>query len=150
MQEDFEYRLFKEELQLASISKRGWAFTVDKILLALIVIAAMGGRFEGKDFEGIVVAINQALLFTTLVEITYQSVFTKLYGATIGKMLLKIRVVDITMLDNPSWAASFLRSSVRFLGETLFYLGFVWALFDPFRQGWHDKFAKTVVLDVAS
>lgn len=150
MQNDLEYRLFKEELQLATISKRALAFTIDKILLALIVLAAMGGRFEGKDFEGIIVAMNQALLFTTLVEITYQSVFTKLYGATVGKMLLKIRVVDITMLDNPGWAASFLRGSVRFLGETLFYLGFVWALFDPFRQGWHDKFAKTMVIDVAA
>ena len=41
-----------------------------------------------------------------------------------------------------------LRASMRFLGETLFYLGLVWAFFDPFKQGWHDKLAKTVVIDV--
>ncbi len=149
MENDLEYRLFKEELQLATIKKRTLAFIIDKILLALIVVAAMGNRFEGKDFEGIVIAMNQALLFTTLMEITYQSIFTKLYGATIGKMIVKIRVVDVEMFDNPSWVASFLRASVRFLSETLFYLGFVWALFDPYRQGWHDKFAKTMVIDAA-
>ncbi len=147
MQNDLEYRLFKEELRLASIPKRAVAFIIDKILLALIVLAAMGDKFEGKDFEGVIVALNQTLVFTTAVEITYQAIFTMLYGATIGKMLLKVKVVDIQLIDNPSFGAALLRASVKFLGEALFYLGFIWALFDPFKQAWHDKFAKTMVID---
>jgi uncharacterized RDD family membrane protein YckC len=149
MQNDLEYRLFKEELHLASISKRALAFLIDKILLALIVLAAMGDKFDGKNIEGIIAAMNQTLLFTTIVEITYQSIFVKLYGATLGKMILKIRVMTPSTMDNPLWSASLLRASIRFLGETLFYLGFVWAVFDPFKQAWHDKFAKTLVIDVA-
>lgn len=147
MQNDLEYRLFKEELRLASIPKRAVAFIIDKILLALIVLAAMGDKFEGKDFEGVIVALNQTLVFTTAVEITYQAIFTMLYGATIGKMLLKVKVVDIQLIDNPSFGAALLRASVKFLGEALFYIGFIWALFDPFKQAWHDKFAKTMVID---
>lgn len=149
MQNDLEYRLFKEEIRLAPISKRAFAFIIDKILLSLIVFAAMGDKFEGKTLEGVINALNQTIAFTTLVEITYQAVFTKLYGATLGKMLLKIRVIDSNTMDNPQFPASLLRGSVRFLGEALFYIGFVWAFFDPFRQGWHDKFAKTLVIDVA-
>jgi uncharacterized RDD family membrane protein YckC len=147
MERDLEYRLYKEELSIAPVSKRVLAFVLDKLLLALIVFAAMGGRFEGKDLQGVVAALNQAIVFTTVVEICYQAIFTKLYGATIGKMLLKIRVVDMELLDNPGWRYSFLRAAVRFLGETLFYLGFLWAFFDKYRQGWHDKAAKTLVLD---
>lgn len=150
MQNDLEYRLFKEEIRPAPISKRAFAFIIDKILLSLIVFAAMGDKFEGKTLEGVINALNQTIVFTTLVEITYQAVFTKLYGATLGKMLLKIRVIDSNTMDNPQFASSLLRASVRFLSEALFYLGFVWAFFDPFKQGWHDKFAKTLVVDVAS
>ncbi len=147
MERDLEYKLYKEELTIAPISKRALAFTLDKLLLALIVFAAMGSRFEGKDLQGVVVALNQAIVFTTVVEIAYQAIFTKLYGASVGKMLLKIRVVDTELLDSPSWGYSFLRAAVRFLGETLFYLGFLWAFFDKHKQGWHDKAAKTLVLD---
>ncbi len=147
MQNDLEYRLFKEELRLASIPKRALAFVVDKILLALIVLAAMGNKFDGKDFEGVIVALNQTLVFTTAVEIAYQTIFTMLYGATVGKMIFKVKVVDIQLIDNPSFGAALLRASVKFLGEALFYIGFIWALFDPFKQAWHDKFAKTMVID---
>jgi uncharacterized RDD family membrane protein YckC len=150
MQNDLEYRLFKEELDLAPISKRAFAFIVDKVLLSLIVLAAMGDKFGGKaSWEQILDAANQTVLFMTIVEVVYQGIFTKLYGATLGKMLFKIRVVDATMLDNPSLAHSFIRASMRVVNEILFYLGFVWAIFDPNKQGWHDKFAKTLVLDVA-
>lgn len=147
MQNDLEYRLFKEELKLASIQKRALAFTIDKMLLSLIVFAAMGDKFEGQNIEGVINTLNQAIMFTTIVEIAYQTIFTMMYGATVGKMLLKIRVVDVQMIDNPSFPSALMRSGVRFIGEALFYLGFIWALFDPFRQGWHDKLSKTMVID---
>jgi uncharacterized RDD family membrane protein YckC len=150
MQNDLEYRLFREELDLAPISKRAFAFIVDKILLSLIVVAAMGDRFGAEaSWEQMLDAANKTVLFVTVVELVYQGVFVKLYGATLGKMLFKIRVVDATMLDNPSIAHSFIRASMRIVNELLFYLGYVWAIFDPNRQGWHDKFAKTLVLNVA-
>jgi len=150
MQNDLEYRLFKEELTLAPISKRVLAFIVDTILLVLIVIAAMGDKFAGKNIEQTINAMNQALLFIMLVEIAYHAVFVRLYGATIGKMILKIRVVDINMFANPTWASSVIRASIRFMGETpILCLIFLWAFFDPFRQGWHDKFAKTLVINAA-
>jgi hypothetical protein len=29
----------------------------------------------------------------------------------------------------------------------VFSLGFIWVAFDPKRQGWHDKIARTLVID---
>lgn len=148
MQNDLSYRLYKEELELSPISKRAIAFLIDKLILAFIVFAAMGDRFDGKDVEGIIIAMNEALLFTTVVEVSYQTLFTKLYGGSIGKILLKIKVVGYDSFGDIGWYASFLRATVRFLSETLFYAGFMWALFVPSRQGWHDLASKTLVIDV--
>jgi uncharacterized RDD family membrane protein YckC len=39
----------------------------------------------------------------------------------------------------------------RLLGyvvSSILYLGFIWILFDERRQGWHDKLAGTVVIEV--
>lgn len=148
MQKQLEYKLFKEEITLSPVSKRALAFAIDKLLLSFIVFAAMSDKFVGKDIEGVIEALNHTFLFTTILEISYQTVFVAMYGATLGKILLKIRVIDVNTLDRPAWAPALLRASMRFLGETLFYLGLVWAFFDPFKQGWHDKLAKTVVIDV--
>jgi uncharacterized RDD family membrane protein YckC len=47
---------------------------------------------------------------------------------------------------------SFLRACLRWLGwhvSTLcFWFGFLWMVGDRYRQGWHDKMAKTVVVTV--
>ncbi len=71
-----------------------------------------------------------------------------MYGATVGKILLKIKVVSLDELDNPNLMSSFIRAVVRIISEFLLYLGFLWAFFDKARQAWHDKAAKTVVIDV--
>jgi uncharacterized RDD family membrane protein YckC len=67
------------------------------------------------------------------------------YGQTFGKMALKIRVVneDGTPLD---YRKSFLRWLGYFLCDLTFYIGYLWAAFDPRKQGLHDKVCKTVVV----
>ncbi len=67
------------------------------------------------------------------------------YGQTFGKMALKIKVVneDGTPLD---YRKGFLRWLGYFLCDLTFYIGYVWAAFDPRKQGLHDKVCKTVVV----
>lgn len=69
------------------------------------------------------------------------------YGATIGKLAMKIRVIEINTLENPNVLVALNRAIFRVVSEMLFYLGFLWAMFDPARQGWHDKTAKTLVVN---
>jgi uncharacterized RDD family membrane protein YckC len=67
------------------------------------------------------------------------------YGQTFGKMAMKIRVLneDGTPLDHRK---AFLRWLGYFLCDLTFYIGYVWAAFDPRKQGLHDKVCKTVVV----
>lgn len=67
------------------------------------------------------------------------------YGQTFGKMAMKIKVVneDGTPLD---YRKAFLRWLGYFLCDLTFYIGYLWAAFDPRKQGLHDKVCKTVVV----
>ena len=67
---------------------------------------------------------------------------------TVGKMLLKIRVVEIESATTPSLSVAFIRAMLRVVSETIFYIGYLMAYFNPLAQTLHDKIAKTVVVDV--
>jgi uncharacterized RDD family membrane protein YckC len=62
-------------------------------------------------------------------------------------MAMKIKVVDHDYFDIPGWSASLIRAIMRVVSEILFYFGFIVAFFSPLRRTWHDKFAKTLVVD---
>jgi uncharacterized RDD family membrane protein YckC len=68
-----------------------------------------------------------------LMKIAYQTFFVMQYGATLGKLAMKIRVIDIKTLDNPNFAVSLNRAIFRIISEMIFYLGFTWAAMDPAR-----------------
>jgi uncharacterized RDD family membrane protein YckC len=70
------------------------------------------------------------------------------YGATLGKIAMKIRVIEIKTLQNPSIVSALNRAIFRIISEMLLYLGFLWGMFDPARQTWHDKTARTLVVNV--
>ena len=63
-------------------------------------------------------------------------------------MAFKIVCIDAQILDKPSFMASLSRAMMRVVGEVCFYLGFAWAFGNEARQTWHDKIARTVVVDV--
>ena len=63
-------------------------------------------------------------------------------------MILKIEVIEERDFQTPSFLVSLNRAIGRVISEMLFYLGFAWAFLDPKRQTWHDKLAKTLVVNV--
>jgi len=91
---------------------------------------------------------NMSGLFFVLVGIPYHWFFLALnHGQTPGKKLLGLQVVKadggpLTSADARN------RTLVYFLGYLPLYMGLIWILFDPSRQGWHDKVAKTYVIKV--
>jgi hypothetical protein len=46
-----------------------------------------------------------------------------------------------------TWGQAFLRYLGYLVSAAVFSLGFVWVSFDSKRQGWHDKIARTYVID---
>ena len=149
MNEEIEKLLNREHLQLASIQKRAAAFFIDEMLLSFLLIVAMSDSFSNaQTVEDIIILTNTYIMQYIIMKIVYQTFFVMQYGATLGKLAMKIRVIDIQTLANPNFAVSLNRAVFRIISEMIFYLGFLWGMFDPQRQTWHDKTAKSLVIDV--
>ncbi|MDQ7043567.1 MAG: RDD family protein, partial [Sulfurimonas sp.] len=97
--------------------------------------------------EEIIILTNSFVLEFMMMKIIYQSFFVMQYGATLGKLALKIRVIDTKTLDNPNVLVALNRAIIRVISEMLLYLGFLWGILNPMRQTWHDLSAKTLVVN---
>lgn len=148
MDERLDTLLEREKLELSSIQSRAAAFGIDELLLSsLIIIILWEPMSKAATLEGMIEVTNRFLLEYMMIKIVYQTVFTMLYGATIGKIVMKIRVIEIATLSNPTLVCAFNRGVFRIISEMLFYFGFVWAMLDPYRRGWHDRTARTLVIN---
>jgi uncharacterized RDD family membrane protein YckC len=146
--QEIENILYRENLQLASVSKRATAFFLDELLLSLLLIVSIWGSFSNaKDMTEMILLIQQFTLEYIVLKVLYQMFFVYKYGATLGKIAMKIKVVELETLANPSIASSLNRAVFRIISEMLFYMGFLWGMFDPFKRTWHDLTAKTIVIE---
>jgi uncharacterized RDD family membrane protein YckC len=148
LNEEIEELLHREELTLADTKKRAMAFFIDEMLLSFLLIFALWDSFAGaKTMEALIEVTNAFVLEYMFMKIVYQAFFVMQYGATIGKVMMKIRVIEIRTLGNPNVIVSLNRAIFRVISEMLFYLGFLWGMVNPTRQTWHDLTAKTLVVN---
>lgn len=85
-------------------------------------------------------------LLATLISFIYSITLLTLYGATLGKMLLHIRVVN-TNYQKVSFFQILKRETIgKILSGIAFNLGYLWVAIDDKKQAWHDKIAKTYVI----
>ena len=68
-------------------------------------------------------------------------------GQTMGKTVVGLKVIR-TDGSRLSVGRALLRYIGYIINAFLFSIGFLWAAFDPKRQGWHDKLAGTLVVFV--
>jgi len=149
LNEDIQNLLHREGITLANIKKRAMAFFIDEMLLSFLFIIALWESFAtATNTEEIINLTNSFVLEYMALKIIYQAFFVLQYGASIGKIIMKIRVIEIKTLQNPNIVVSLNRAIFRVISEMLFYLGFLWGMMDPSRQTWHDKTAKTLVVNV--
>jgi len=148
MNEEIENILHQEEMTLSTISKRATAFFIDELLLSFLLIIALWDSFStAKTVEEMINITNTFILEYMFMKIAYQAFFVMKYGASLGKIAMKIRVIEIKTLQNPSVVSSLNRSIFRIISETFFYLGFLWGMLDPAKQTLHDKTARTLVIN---
>ena len=110
------------------------ALVLDIILVGIVIHLVPFGYFGGFKTFLLLLAI-------------YGGVMWKYKGTTIGGIVCHLRVVrlDGRAIDWPTAAA---RALGCFLSLAVAGLGFLWVVFDPERQSWHDKIAGTVVVRV--
>jgi uncharacterized RDD family membrane protein YckC len=148
LNEDIENTLYRENITLAPIKKRSLAFFIDETLLSFLLIIALWDSFKvAVTMEEIIILTNQFVLEYMAMKIIYQAFFLMQYGATLGKLAVKIKVIEIKTLNNPNVISSLNRAIFRVISEMLFYLGFLWGMLDKSRQSWHDKTARTLVVN---
>jgi len=148
LNDDLTQTLHRENLTLASIQKRALAFFIDEILLSFIFIFALWDSFaQAENIEAIIALTNNFVFEYMMIKIIYQTFFVMQYGATLGKIAMKIRVIEIKTLANPNVLVALNRGIFRVISEMLFYLGFLWGILNPSKQTWHDLTAKTLVVN---
>ena len=148
MNEDIENILHREGIHLASNKKRAMAFFIDEMLLSLLLIIALWDSFStAVTMEEMINVTNTFVLEYMMMKIIYQAFFVMQYGASIGKLVMKIRVIEINTMQTPNVISALNRAIFRVVSELIFYLGFLWGMLNPERQTWHDKTARTLVVD---
>lgn len=66
-------------------------------------------------------------------------------SATPGKMVLGLKIIEEDG-KNLTWQKAVIRYLAMIVSAIPFCLGFIWAGFNPKKQGWHDLLAKTYVV----
>lgn len=147
------------DFRLASISRRWLAIVIDGFIVAVATVLLLLAGGSMAPLEAAMVSADEAavadafsqfqsatLMVNLLVSGIYNVPLMVLFnGQTLGKMMLRLRVVKkrggrITILD------ALLRNVFGYTVSQIFLLGYLWALFDRENQAWHDKMAGTVVV----
>ena len=150
MKDEVQHRLSQSNLELATLQKRAAAFFIDELLLSLIFLFILWDKIAATgESEAIVSLVNAFTFEYLLIKIIYQTFFVYQYGATLGKIFMKIQVVDALTMQRPIFSSALNRAVFRIISEMIFYLGFVWAFYDKNRQSWHDKTARTLVVNAS-
>lgn len=127
----------------ASFWARLAAAIIDSILVALVV-SVFTGSFN-VSAEGI--SANALVTIPAIVGWIYFVFMTVNYGATLGKMALKIKVQHMDTGKRLSYVEAILREVVgKFVSSIVFGVGYFWMLWDDKKQTWHDKIGKSLVV----
>lgn len=92
-----------------------------------------------------IILVSIIIMFIPLV---YQTVCTAIWGQTLGKKLVKIKVVRSDNSPKVGFIKAFIREVVGKFLSSFFLLGYLWVIWDKKKQAWHDKLAGTVVVKV--
>lgn len=109
------------------------------------------GEFVDANPNSAVLGVGGVLfLVVLLIAFLYEPLMTARKGPgngqTIGKKIVGIRVVNMQngpITTGQAWGRYLLKSLVS---GSVFYLGYLWALWDTNQQTWHDKIVNTVVV----
>ncbi len=141
--------LEREDIQIAPMDKRFLAFLIDNVLISVLMFIIYFDKFasyNGNDFSEALRISASIFLPTLAVFIAYETFFVCWYGATLGKMVFKIRVITIDLLDSPKLLTSLTRAVLLSLSQILYYIPFVFAFGDSFRRTLYDRVCKTIVI----
>ena len=110
-------------------------------------------RFAAAFIDGLIIGVipgmvirnNGGSVLGFLIGLAYSVWMLGMYGATIGKMVMKIKVTKENG-SKLSYSDAGVRELSKILSALIFALGYLWMIWDAKKQTWHDHIAKTVVV----
>lgn len=134
----------------AGFWKRFAAGFIDGIIfgvLSFVMSLFFGSTSSGNGNYGYSLSGVPALIFY-LISSAYYVFFIGKYGQTLGKMAMHIKVVTVESGELPGYGKAFMREIVgKFVSWIPLLLGYLWMIWDKNNQTWHDKIAKTQVVE---
>ncbi|MCK8436456.1 RDD family protein [Streptomyces sp. D2-8] len=142
---------------LADSGKRTLARIIDMILVGVVVwLLTWGFDVNEYDVDSDRIEVGKSFwqsAVAAVLYIAYDTVMTVRTGQTLGKKLLHMRVANLDNGATPSVQNALMRAAVLWI-PFAFCCACVWtaisggwSFFDrPYKQGLHDKAAKTVVV----
>ncbi|TXS40647.1 RDD family protein [Streptomyces sp. uw30] len=146
---------------LADSGKRTLARILDMILVGIVVwLLTWGFGVTELDVDTDKVEYGKSLAqsaIAAVLYIAYDTALTVRTGQTLGKKLLNLRVANLDNGATPSVQTNLIRAAVLWI-PFAFCCACIWtaicggwSYFDrPYKQGLHDKAAKTVVVSTGS
>jgi uncharacterized RDD family membrane protein YckC len=123
--------------------------------------AGFGERLVAAIIDGVLVGVVNGILFGVLKSAGYGlgtliGLAYTIYlegspsGQTVGKKVMNIRIVDADNGGPIGYGRAFLRYIGKIISAIPCGLGYLWMLWDPNKQTWHDKIASTVVVPTSA
>ena len=138
----------KGQEQISVPKKRTGAFIIDDLVVSFLFMAIFWSQISSlRTVEEINLFLTENFLIIVAIKILYHTFFIWQSGMTLGKHLMKIKVVSLQTGEIPPLHIALARASLRVVSETFFYLGFLMAFFNPMVQTLHDKLTGCVVID---
>ncbi|MEE8119748.1 MAG: RDD family protein [Gammaproteobacteria bacterium] len=135
-----------DNYRYAGFLARMLAMLVDVfIIMVLLVLAVISMVFTGILTLGLIVPTLPAVIMEISLLILVIVLWTQ-FGATPGKMMLNIVIVDRDTGKLPSLGQAVIRYIGYIVSTIPFLLGYFWVIWDDKKQGFHDKLADTVVV----
>ncbi|MFD5103459.1 RDD family protein [Streptomyces albidochromogenes] len=162
-------------VQVASMGRRLGARALDGVVIGILyfifsaigVAGAMGAAESAEDCgsymdPGYEACVNEAsagiiaiafgsLLVFGLITLLYEWLMVAFVGATLGKMVLGVKVIKENTGQNPGLGGGFIRWIIPMVGAFV-CIGQLLVYLSPFfdnsgkLQGWHDRAAGTLVI----
>ncbi len=145
--------LNKEQFVYAGFFSRLAAFLIDSLLVGGVLLVVKAPIWFLKLSVGDLFLFRPVLFQFTVFDILYYLLtlcyfvlMTYYCSGTVGKYLMKLRVVD-SEGQKLNFMSVLIRESVgKYLSAFIVYIGYIMAGFDSRKQGLHDKIADTCVI----
>jgi len=129
---------------------RTGAFAVDTAIMYLISLALRLGfdlnpTIQHTDTTTLLVAVGPLAVVMFVLHLAYETFFVGKYGATPGKMVFKLKVVNAE--GGPvTYLRALSRRLTKILSEYILMIGCLMAFFDDERRALHDRICNTRVI----